>query len=269
LYALAGVENRTVDPPRFTAYALGMLRGIYAAPGEVISGLAIAMDRTLDQALILDIEAPATSSRGPDRYDVSVAVQTPEQGFFVLPNLALDAPLPGEAALQLIGLPALVGSLEGAQYAVSVRAVTGLGGSLPESVLPLITAREASQPIPVRGFVPVPTLTVGANDQGTWSRELTASWTDRGRSVDLVEYQISSGGGLITWSVAAPPSAGPVQLPDLSGLPDVDLLPGNLEVVVSLAGLPDFDYAKLDLADLQRLAWQAYAMDRAATRYAR
>jgi len=269
LYALAGVENRTVDPPRFTAYALGMLRGIYADPGEVISGLAIAMDRTLDQALILDIEAPATGSRGPNRYDVSVAVQTPEQGFFVLPNLALDAPLPGTAPLQLIGLPALVGSLEGAEYAVSVRAVTGLGGSLPESVLPLIHAREASLPIPVRGFVPVPTLAVGANAQGTWSRELTASWTDRGRSVDLVHYAISSGGGLITWSVAAPPSAGPVQLPDLSGLPDVDLLPGNLDVVVSLAGLPDFDYAQLDLADLRRLAWQAYAMDRAATRYAR
>jgi len=269
LYALAGVENRAVDPPRFTAYALGMLRGIYADPGEVISGLAIAMDRTLDQALVLDLEAPATASRGPDRYDVSVAVMTPEQGFFVLPNLALDAPLPGAASLQLIGLPALVGNLEGAEYAVSVRAVTGLGGSLPQSVLPLINAREASQPIAVRGFVPVPTLTVGANPQGTWSRELNASWTAQGRNVDLVYYTISSGGGLITWSVAAPAAAGPVLLPDLSRLPDADILPGNLEIMVSLAGLPDFDYAALDLADLRRLAWQAYAMDRAATRYAR
>jgi hypothetical protein len=186
-----------------------------------------------------------------------------------LPNLALDAPLPGATSLQLIGLPALVGNLEGAEYAVSVRAVTGLGGSLPQSVLPLINAREASEPIAVRGFVPVPTLSVGANQQGTWSRELTASWTEQGRSVDLVLYSISSGGGLITWSVAAPPAAGPVQLPDLSRLPDVDILPGDLDVVVSLAGLTDFDYSELDLADLRRLAWQAYAMDRAATRYAR
>jgi hypothetical protein len=60
-----------------------------------------------------------------------------------------------------------------------------------------------------------------------------------------------------------------VLLPDLSRLPDADILPGNLDVVVSLAGLPDFDYSQLDLADLRRSAWPAYAMDRAATRYAR
>src|SRR6185436_11321019 len=74
LYALAGIENRSADPPRFTAYALGLLRGIYADPGETIEGLSIAMDVTLDQALTLELDEPTKSDRGPDRLNVSVAV---------------------------------------------------------------------------------------------------------------------------------------------------------------------------------------------------
>ena len=269
LYALAGIENRTVDPPRFSAYAMGMLRGIYADPGETIEGLSIAMDVTLDQALTLQLEEPVPSTRGPDRLDVSVAVQTPEQGFLVLPNMVAEAPVPGSSSLDLVGLPALVRALEGAQYAVSVRAATGTNQSLPQSVLPLIMAPEASRAIPVRGFVPVPTLSVGTQPDGTWNHSLSVSWTDRGRSVDLIEYTVSSGSGLINWTVAAPPDVLSVQLPDLSALPQGDLLPGALDVVASLAGLDDFDYAQLDLRALRRASWQAYALDIASSHYER
>jgi hypothetical protein len=269
LYALAGIENRSVDPPRFTAYAMGMLRGIYADPGETIEGLSIAMDVTLDQALTLQLEEPVPSTRGPDRLDVSVAVQTPEQSFLVLPNLAAEAPVPGSSSLDLVGLPALVRALEGAQYAVSVRAATGVNQALPQSVLPLILAPEASQAVPVRGFVPVPTLSVGANPDGTWNHSLSVSWTDRGRSVDLIEYTVSSGSGLINWTVAAPPDVLSVQLPDLSALPQGDLLPGAVDVVASLAGMDDFDYAKLDLRALRRASRQAYALDIASSHYER
>lgn len=269
LYALAGIENRSVDPPRFTAYAMGMLRGIYADPGETIEGLSIAMDVTLDQALTLQLEEPIPSTRGPDRLDVSVAVQTPDQGFLVLPNLVAEAPVPGSSSLDLVGLPALVRALEGAQYAVSVRAVTGTNQTLPQSVLPLIMAPEASRAIPVRSFVPVPALSVGANPDGTWNHSLSVSWTDRGRSVDLIEYTVSSGSGLINWTVAAPPDVLSVQLPELSALPQGDLLPGALDVVASLAGMDDFDYAKLDLRALRRASWQAYALDIASSHYER
>jgi hypothetical protein len=269
LYALAGIENRKVDPPRFTAYALGILRGIYADPGESIEGLSIPMDITLDQAITLDLEEPTPSGRGPDRLDVSVAVQTGDQGFLLLPNLSVEAPVPGSSSLGLVGLPALLRGLAGSEYAISVRAVTGAAASLPQSVLPLITAREASQPIPVRSFVPVPSLSVGSTAQGAWNRSLAVSWTDRGRSVDLVEYLITSGSGLISWTVATPPDVASVELPDLSGLPQGDLLPGALDVTVSLAGLDDFDYAKLELRQLRRQSWQAFALDVAPSHYER
>jgi IPT/TIG domain len=269
LYALAGIENRTVDPPRFTAYALGMLRGIYADPGETIDGLSIAMDITLDQALTLELEEPTPSARGPDRLNVNVAVRTSDQGFLLLPNSSRQAPVPGSSSLSLVGLPALMRGLQGSEYAVSVRAVTGSAASLPQSVLPLITAREASQPIPVRSFVPVPTLSVGSTPSGSWNHSLAVSWTDRGRSVDLIQYAISSGSGLITWSVTAPSDVLSVDLPDLSRLPQGDLLPGGLDVLVALAGLPDFDYGKLEQRALRRAAWQAYSLDVASSHYER
>lgn len=269
LYALAGIENRAVTPPRFTAYALGLLKGLYAAPGQSIDGLSIAMDRTLDQALTLQIEDPAPGDRGPDRLEVQAAVQIANQSFVLLPNLVQQAPLPSPNQIGLIGLPALVGALEGAQYALSVQAVTGTAGDLPESVLPLINAPEASQPIPVRSFVPVPTLTVGSTPQSSWDRTLSVSWTDRGRTVDLIEYSISSGSGLINWTVAAAPGDLTVELPDLSRLPEGDLLPGPLDVVATLASVNDFDYAKLSADQLQRFAWQAYAADLGSSRYER
>jgi hypothetical protein len=80
---------------------------------------------------------------------------------------------------------------------------------------------------------------------------------------------VSSGSGLINWTVAAPPHALSVQLPDLSALPQGDLLPGALDVVASLAGMDDFDYAKLDLRALRRASWSAYAIDIAASQYER
>jgi hypothetical protein len=269
LYALAGVENRTVDPPRFTAYALGMLRGIYAGPGETIDGLSIAMNLTLDQALTLELEEPAAGARGPDRLVINAAVQTSEQGFLLLPNLSRQSPLPGTGSLDLVGLPPLGRALDGSEYALSVRAATGPNLGPPYTVLPLLTAREASQGVPVRSFVPVPTLSVGATQAGSWTRALAVTWTDRGRSVDLIHYSVSSGAGLISWSIIAPPGAGAVELPELARLPEGDLLPGALDVVVSLASVPELDYAKLELEQIRRAAWQAYAVDVAPTRYER
>jgi IPT/TIG domain-containing protein len=266
-YALAGVENRTSNPPRFTAYAMGIVRGLFAAPGETIEGIAIPMNRTLDQALTLNIDGPVASGRGPDHIDARVAVQLAEGGFVVLPNTQLEASLPGSGSFNLVGVPALVGDLEGSQYAVSARASTGLGSAWPLSVVPVTNARVANQPVAIGDFVPVPTLTLGTDDQVTWNRQLAVAWSATGRDVALVLYELTSGAGLITWSVVAPPNAGGFTLPDLSQLPEGGLLPGALDVSVSLASLPDFEYAALSTADLGRFAWEAYASDVASTRY--
>jgi hypothetical protein len=267
-YALAGIENRSVNPPRFTAYAMGILRGLFANSGETIEGVAIPMDRTLDQALTLDVTGPAATERGPDFIDVRVAVQI-SGGFAIFPNALLEAPLQSAASLGLVGLPALLGDLEGARYAIGARAMTGLTRAAPFSVLPMITADNAIRTIVVDDFVPVPTLALGSDDELTWNRELRASWAETGRAVALVHYDIRSGSGLIAWTIAAPPSAVPFRLPDLSRLPEGDLMPGALEAVVSLASLPDFDYATLRADQLRRGTWEAYAADVVSTRYER
>lgn len=266
-YALAGIENRSVSPPRFTAYAMGLLRGVYANPGDVVEGLAIRMDRTLDQALSLDVVGPTAGARGPDLINLRVAVQLTSGSFAILPNALLQAPVQGGGQLGLIGLPALVGDLEGARYAVGARAVPDFGLAAPLSVLPTITAESAAQPVAVNDFVPVPILTLGSDDDVTWNRELGASWSETGREISLVQYELRSGAGLVTWTVVAPPSDAVFRLPDLSQLPEGDLIPGALDVVASLASLPEFNYAELRSQDVRRGAWEAYSADIASSRY--
>jgi hypothetical protein len=150
---------------------------------------------------------------------------------------------------------------------VGARAVTGSGRALPQSVLSLITAREPSSPIDVSGFVAVPSLTVGSSDRLTWNRELGVTWTGEGRPVSLVLYEVRTGSGLVTWSVAAPPSAAPPRLPELGRLPEGGLVPGAIDVVVSLANIEDFDYAQLATNQLRRFSWDAYASDIGSSRY--
>jgi hypothetical protein len=266
-YALAGIENRGVNPPRFTAYAMGVLRGLFAEPGETIDDVSIAMDLTLDQALTFEVAAPSAGARGPDRLDVRVAVQISNSGFAIFPNAQVESPISSSGNLDLIGLPALVGDLTGSQYVVGARAVTGAGRALPQSVLSLITAREPSSPIDVSGFVAVPSLTVGSSDRLTWNRELGVTWTGEGRPVSLVLYEVRTGSGLVTWSIAAPASAGPPRLPDLDKLPEGRLVPGAIDVVVSLASIEDFDYAALATLQLRRFSWDAYASDVGSSRY--
>jgi hypothetical protein len=267
LYALAGVENREVSPPRFTAYAMGLLRGVFANSGDTLEGLAIRMDRTIDQALSLDVTGPVPGAEGPDRVAVRAAVQIAGSGYAILPNAELQTAVAGGNGLSIIGLPALTGDLEGSRYVVGARAFTGIGRTAPTSVLPLITAPEASRPISVSGFLPVPTLRVGAEGALAWDGELAVTFDDPSGAVSVVRYDIQSGGGLITWSVAAPPAAASFRLPDLSRLPEGDMISGTLDVSVTLANVEELDYTTLGEDQLQRGAWEAYATDLARARY--
>lgn len=266
-YALAGVEDRSVSPTVFTAYAMGVLRGLFANPGETIDGVAIKMDSTLDQALTLELQAPPAGERGPDRLDVRVAVQLPSNGYAILPNVQVEAPSTQTGALDVIGLPALVGDLAGAEYVVGARAVSGATRSLPHSVLPLISARDTTRAVDVTGFLPVPLLSVGSDDAIRWNGELGVSWAAAGRAVDLVLYEVRSGSGLISWTIAAPPAAATLRLPDLSRLPEGGLLPGAIDIVVSLAAIEDFLYTEIEAGELRRFSWDAYASDVASSRH--
>jgi IPT/TIG domain len=267
LYAIAGVENRAESPPRFTAYAMGLLRGIYASPGDTVEGLAIVMNRTVDQALSFDVVGPVPGARGPDRIAVHAAVKVAGAGYAILPNVELTTPVAGGSGLSIIGLPALVGELQGSRYVLGARASTGVTRSAPSSVISLISAPESSQRISVSGFLPVPTLTVGASDAPFWGGELAVAFDDAAGAVSLVSYDIRSGGGLVSWSVVAPPTATSFRLPDLSRLPEGGLLEGTLDVSVSLASVADFEYAALTTEQLSRFSWLAYATDVARARF--
>jgi IPT/TIG domain len=267
LYAIAGIENRAENPPRFTAYAMGLVRGIYGSPGDTIDGLAIVMDRTIDQALSFDVVGPAPGARGPDRIAVRAAVQVAGEGFAILPNAELTTPVQGGTGLSIIGLPALLGELQGSRYVLGARAFTGVTRTAPNSVISLITAAESSERISVSGFLPVPTLSVGPSGAPFWDGELGVAFDDAAGAVSLVRFDIQSGGGLITWSVAAPPSVTRFRLPDLSRLPEGRLIEGALDVSVSLASVTDFAYATLTSEQLSRFSWDAYATDVASARY--
>jgi hypothetical protein len=267
LYAIAGVENRAETPPRFTAYAMGLVRGLYANPGETIEGLAIVMNQTVDQALRFDVVGPVPGARGPDRVAVRAAVQVAGEGYAILPNAELTTPVAGGSGLALVGLPPLQGAFEGSRYVLGARAYTGVSRSAPSSVLPLITASESSELISVTGFLPVPTLSVGASEALAWTGELGVAFADPEGEVSLVRYDVRSGGGLINWTIASPPSTLSVRLPDLSLLPEGGLITGALEVSVSLAHVDELEYGALTSEQLSRLSWQAYATDVARTRY--
>lgn len=267
LYAIAGVENRAENPPRFTAYAMGLVRGLYASPGDIVEGLVIPMSRTIDQSLRFDIVGPAPGAQGPDRVAVRAAVQVAGEGYAILPNTELTTPVSGGSGLAIIGLPALVGDLEGSRYVLGARAFTGITRTAPTSVLPLITAAESSQLLDVSGFLPVPTLSVGQDVELAWNGELGVAFDTAGDAVSLVRYEVRSGGGLVSWLIAAPPTATAFRLPDLSRLPEGGLIAGSLEVTVTLASVAEFDYATLESEQLSRFSWDAYATDVARARY--
>ena len=69
LYAVAGVEDRSVSPRRFTPYALGILRGV--DPSTEPTSLLIPMNVGLDHALALDVSPPKSTERGPDRLAIA------------------------------------------------------------------------------------------------------------------------------------------------------------------------------------------------------
>jgi hypothetical protein len=59
MYALAGLEDDSVQPPKFTAYVMGVAKGIPVLPGGQTKSIYIPMSHTLDGALTMNVVAPA------------------------------------------------------------------------------------------------------------------------------------------------------------------------------------------------------------------
>ncbi len=260
-YALAGIENRKVNPPLFTAYAMGVVKGIAAEPGQTVKDVYIPMDIPLDHALTVQIQGPTPTNKGPDRVRTSIAIRVGTEGYALLPVGTRTELLPLSGDLNFVGMPALAGDLLGSSYVAGARAFTGASDTTPRSVLALRGQTSSAIPINLTGFVQVPRLESPATNQSWDGARLTWDWPAGGSSVELVVIQILGNSGLVQWTVAVPGSQKAVDLPDLRTLSDLGIKPGPITISVSLANIQDFDYGSLVYRQLGTRGWNAYATD--------
>jgi hypothetical protein len=260
LYALAGIENRMVSPPKFTAYVMGIVRGVSAAPGMSTSNIYIPMNIRLDHAVELVAKTPDPGPRGPDRANFTVSLELQRGGYAILPVSSESWVMPVNRSLSFVGMPALSGPLAGARYIAS-----GLAGTGPLLTSPLSEVgffASTSESIALDTFVPVPALSYPSYG-GAWdAQRLSYSFAPSGRPVDLTVIDISSGGGLVDWLVAAPGGTRSLTLPDLrSAFPQGALLPGNVSIQISGASIDAFDYGQLRYRQLTPTGFNAYSLD--------
>jgi hypothetical protein len=262
LYALAGVENRTVIPPRFTAYAMGVVRGIPVLPGVATGNVFIRINKTLDQALSMDVTAPAPGSRGPDRLLANVSVMIGNDGFATLPIGSQSPLIPFSGRLQFVGVPPLDSDLFGSSYYSSARAVTGPSGLAPLSIVGRVLSTTTSQAVTIADFVGVPALQTPARS-GAWDGAHLATSFSAGAPIDLSVYDVASGNGLIRWTVAVPAGSHAIELPDIRqlGLDNGTLPPGPVSIGVYGARITDFEYGKLGYRQLKPQGMAAYSLD--------
>ncbi len=259
LYALAGIEDRSVSPPKFSPYAMGVTRGIAVAPGQITTNADIMMTTLVDHTLPLSTQPPPTTSRGPDRLVASAAISVGPNLYALLPASTAIRLLPFPGALTFAPMPALDGALTNEAYVVGAFAATTAGQGPPASVVAKVRVTNTSAPVTLGGFLPVPTLvSPGATAFSGTHVEIGASGT-----YDLAEVIISSGGGMSSWTIIAPAGKTSFDLPDLAALPDdVGLKRGPIVSTVYIARLDaSFSYGALRSGDLTPGKWTAYAWD--------
>jgi hypothetical protein len=263
VYALAGIEKQNTVPPKFTAYAMGTVKGVNVLPGLVTSDVYITMDRTLDQAMTMDVTPPAPGPKGPDRVRATVSVMLGNDGFAILPAGQKWPLLPLSGPISFVGLPALDGSLVGSTYYSSARAVTGPQGSAPMSVVGrVLTTSTAVNPI-LEGFVGIPLLETPASGSGWDGHHLAVKYGSGGSAIDLSVYEVASGDGLIRWTVVVPQGAHSIEVPNLSVLPfpEGGLPSGPISIGVYGARVDGFSYGALKYRDIRPVGMTAYSLD--------
>ncbi len=272
LYALAGIENRTLSPPTFVAYAMGVVRGISAKPAGSVEGVYISMNIPLDHAITLRLGSPSPTPKGPDRVRASVAVRYGNEGYALFPAGSRTELLPLRGDVTVVGVPPLGGDLLGSAYVAGARAFTGPSDLAPRSVIGLRGQTSSAVPVDLTGFVQVPQL-VSPRGTDAWGGEpLVLDWAAGGASVDLVVVDVLGSSGLVQWTIAAPtssfPSAGekPLRVPELAALPELGLRPGPVTAAITLAHIPEFNYGSLRYRQLTQAGWAAHATDVATLR---
>jgi hypothetical protein len=261
LYAIAGIENRKVSPAKFTAYAMGVVRGVPVLPGETVENVFIPMSKTLDQAFTMDVTAPTPGPKGPDRLKATVAVMLGNDGFAILPGGQKTPLLPLSGQLTFLGVPSLDKALAGSAYLSTARAVTGASGTAPLSVIGRLLSNTTSQVVPVGGFVGVPTLTTPPTNT-TWDGSHLAVTFAPGAPIDLSVYDIVSGNGLVRWTVAVPKGSHAIELPNLAALAPLGALPeGPVSISVYGGRIQGFNYGSLRYRDLRPSGMSAYSLD--------
>jgi hypothetical protein len=258
IYALAGLEDRSVAPPRFEPYAMGIARGVLVSPGMMTGGIAIPMTTVLDHALATVPKPPAATTRGPDRLITALAIDVGTGQFAILPQGTITSLLPVSGGVSFVGVPALDGTLAGAAYDLTAAAVTGANDALPVSAIRGIEVTTTNDPVTVGGFLGIPTLQQPS--AAAWSGTHVA--LQAGEPIDLAVVNVSSGNGLLIWQIVAPGSDLSFDVPDLSALAGVaSLIRGPITTSFSVARMDSFDYTRLRYGQLSSGAWRAYAMD--------
>jgi hypothetical protein len=261
LYALAGIEDRSQSPPRFTAYVMGVVKGVPVLPNAMTTSIFLSMIKTLDQTLTLDVKTPPPGPKGPDRLRATVSVMLGNDGFALLPIGQKTPLLPISGPLSFVGVPALDGDLAGSTYIATARAQTGPTGTAPLSAIGRMTSTTTSQPLSAKGFVNVPTLVTPAVNSAWDGTHLATTFPSGGAQIDLSVYEIQSGNGLVHWLVSVPKGSHAVEVPDLRGFPDSSLPPGPLTISVYGARIDGFNYGQLLYRHLRPQGMTAYSLD--------
>ena len=261
LYAIAGIEDDTVSPPKFTAYAMGSVVGVPALPGQLTTSIYINMNKTLDQVVTMQVSPPAPGPKGPDRLRATVAVRLGADGYALLPAGLQQPLLPTSGDVTFVGLPSLDGSLAGSVFVSSAKAVTGASGSAPLSAIGRALTTSTSQVVDMSGFVAVPTLVAPKTGAALDGQHLEVSFPAGGPPLDVTVVDVQSGNGLYHWTIASPGGSQKIVLPDLSGHPDVALPSGPISIAVYGGVVDGFNYPTLSYADIRSSGMKAYSLD--------
>lgn len=261
LYALAGIQNDAGSPARFTAYAMGLVKGIGVTPNGTTGPVYISMLTPLDQAMTLQVSPPPIGPKGPDRLKVTVSLEIAQGQYATLPGCQRTLLLPQQGGIDVVGLPPLDDELFGSRYIASASAATGPTLVAPQSLIGLLAATSTASAIDMTGFVAIPTLDTPALN-GAWDgQHLATTFAGQGLPPTLTVYDIASGGGVVRWTIAVPSGSHAIQLPDLSVFPDARLPAGPLSIAVYGARIRDFDYAKLRYKHMRASGMDAYSLD--------
>ena len=265
VYALAGIENRTVNPPTFVPYAMGLARGVFVTPGQQTTGVDIPMTTVFDHALGVTMQPPPSTPRGPDRLLSVLAVDLGTNLFALLPQGTTTKPLARLRADRVLRDPRARRHARGQRLQPhGDRPSPGRADGLPFSVVDGIETTDANNPISVGGFLPIPTLSQPSS--GTWTGTHIALTS--GAAVDLAVLTVISGNGLVAWTIVAPGTDLSFDVPDLSMVPGVGVLQhGAIQTYFSVARINSFDYGQLRYGQLSGGAWSAYAEDALAGSY--